>query len=394
MSGVLTVDVAAIRDNITTIMSRTHGDVMAVVKADGYGVGAATVARAALACGVRRLGVTSLDEALELRAAGIDAPILSWLNPPDTDWALAAAHNIAVTVPSHEHLRAIHAAQLDRPISIHLQFDTGMARDGCSPTDCLVLLESARESELSGHIKVSGLMGHLAHSAHPTHPGNQHAAEYMTWVTAMAAARGFTHSIVHLGSTASALHDPTVHFDMVRVGAGLVGIDPSGIAALQPVATLTAPVVQSRRVEPGTGVGYDHMWHAEHDTNLALIPLGYADGIPRNVAGRAHVSARGQRFPLVGRVSMDQIVIDTGDTPLNPGDTVTIFGSGSHTVPTLDDWARWADTLPHEIITGIASRVTRQETDHEELVGCRHRRGSVQRTRRVGSDRELDPASA
>jgi alanine racemase len=155
------------------------------------------------------------------------------------------------------------------------------------------------------------------------------------------------------------LTDPMSHLDMLRVGAGLVGIDPTGTTVLKPAMTLEAPLVQIREVRAGTGVGYGHAWHAPSTTRLGLVPLGYADGIPRHATNQAEVLISGVRCRVVGRVSMDQTVIDLGQVSAAPGDRVTIFGPGDRGEPTVKEWASWCGTIEHEIVTGIGPRVRR-----------------------------------
>jgi alanine racemase len=180
--------------------------------------------------------------------------------------------------------------------------------------------------------------------------------------------RGLSPRLAHLGATAAALTDPETHFGMVRVGAGLYGIDPShtpvgeGGRPLRGAMTLTAPVVAVREVNAGTGVGYGLTYRPERRTRLALLPLGYADGIPRRLSPQASVLLRGRRVRIAGTVSMDQIVVDAGDAGIAVGETATLFGPGDDGEPTLREWADWADTIEHEIVTRIGPRVAREAT--------------------------------
>jgi alanine racemase len=164
----------------------------------------------------------------------------------------------------------------------------------------------------------------------------------------------------HLAATSATLTDPRTHHTMSRIGAGLVGIDPSRTTRLRPAMTLTAPIVGVRRVRAGTWVGYGHTHLTDRATDLALVPLGYADGLPRLASGRAEVLVRSRRRPVVGRISMDQVVVDLGDTTASAGETVTVFGPGDAGEPTVAEWAAWADTIEHEIVTGIGPRVRRR----------------------------------
>lgn len=359
----LEVDLAAVAANTRLFATRTAAELMAVVKADGFGHGAADVARTALAYGATSLGVTSVDEALDLRAAGLTAPVLSWLNPVDAAYADALAAEVELAVGSRDHLDAVLAAQRSGPhqrsARVHLHLDTGMARDGAEPSAWAALCRAARRAERAGLVRVVGVMGHLGCADDPRDECNVLGRRRFSWGVEAARAAGLRPAQRHLAATAATLLDVRSHHTMVRVGAGLVGIDPTGTTTLRPGLTLTAPVVSVRRVRSGAGVGYGHTWTAPAATNLALLPLGYADGLPRVASGRAEVWLRGRRRPLVGRFSMDQVVVDLGDDHAEPGDTATVLGPGDAGEPTVAEWAAWSDTLPHEVVTGIGPRVRR-----------------------------------
>jgi alanine racemase len=191
------------------------------------------------------------------------------------------------------------------------------------------------------------------------------------WGVEQARAAGLRPSVRHLAATAATLTDPRAHHTMCRVGAGLVGIDPSRTTRLRGALTLTAPLVEVRRVRAGTPVGYGHTWTAPAPTVLGLLPLGYADGVPRSASGRAEVLVRGRRRPLVGRVSMDMAVVDLGWTGAAVGDLVTVFGPGDHGEPTVAEWADWADTIEHEVVTGLGARVRRTVCDGPSVAALR-----------------------
>ena len=334
---------------------------MAVVKADGFGHGSVEVARTALAHGARWLGVTSLDEALVLRRAGIGAPVLSWLNPVDLDASAAARHRVDLGVPSPEHLNRVAsgAARAGRRVRVHLHLDTGMARDGAAPDDWPELFARARDAERAGLIELLAVMGHLPCADRPGHPTTLSGRRALLRGLAVARAVGLKPALRHLAATAAALTDATTHLDLVRVGAGLVGIDPSATTDLNPALRLTAPVVQVRRAPAGTGIGYGHSDVTDRPTHLGLVPIGYADGLPRVASGRAEVLVGGRRRRLRGRISMDQAVVDLGDDPVRPGTNAVGFGPGRAGEPTVEDWARWSDTIPHEIVTGLGPRLLR-----------------------------------
>lgn len=353
----LEVDLAAIAANTRLLAARATGELMAVVKADGFGHGAEDVARTALAHGATRLGVTSVEEALTLRAAGVTAPVLSWLNPVDADFGAAVRAGVDLAVPGREHLDAISR---EAPgARVHLHLDTGMARDGAAPGEWAALCRAARRAERSGRVRVVGLMGHLANADVPGDPANSSGRTRFAWGLEIARACGLRPRDRHLAATAATLTDPLSHHTMSRVGAGLVGIDPSRTTGLRPALTLTAPLVSVRRVRAGTPVGYGHTWLAPGTTWLGLVPLGYADGLPRTASGRAQVQVRGVRRPLVGRLSMDMAVVDLGDRAAEVGETVTVFGPGDRGEPTVAEWSEWAGTIEHEIVTGLGARLQR-----------------------------------
>ncbi|MGI5498609.1 alanine racemase [Lentzea sp. CA-135723] len=352
VAPVLHVDLAAVAENARRFVSWARGDVMAVVKADGFGHGLGDVARTAVAAGARWVGVTSLAEAVAVRESGVDVPVLSWLNPVDVSATIALRHRIDLSVPSLEHLAA-----LDGGVRVHLQLDTGMARDGAAPETWLALMSAARRAELAGRVRVAGVMGHLPCADVPG--SNEPGRRALLRGVEMARQAGLRPSVRHLAATSAALTDPSAHLDVVRIGAGLVGIDPSGTTRLRPALRLTAPVVQVRRVAAGTGVGYGHRYVTDRATTLALLPVGYADGLPRTASGRAEVLVNGRRRPVAGVISMDQIVVDMGDDAVTAGDEALVFGPGDSGEPTVADWARWAGTIPHEIVTGIGARVRR-----------------------------------
>jgi len=364
----LTIDLDAVKENVRTIRRRTTGEVMAVVKSDGFGHGMVDVARAALAGGATRLGVTSIEEALALRAAGLAQPVLSWLNPVDADFGRAVTAGIELAVPGLAHLRAV----ADRACGarVHLQLDTGMARDGAPPEEWAALCRAARYAERDGSIRVVGVMGHLACAASVTHPANERGRARFAWGVRVAWAAGLRPPDRHLAATAATLSDARNHHTMSRIGAGLVGIDESNTARLRPALRLGAPLVAVRRVPAGTPVGYGHTWTASHATRLGLIPVGYADGLPYTASGRAEVQVAGVRRPVAGRISMDMTVIDLGPDiaacPARIGDVATVFGPGEDGEPTTAEWARWGGTLEHEVVTGLGPRLRRVVTSAEE----------------------------
>ncbi len=360
----LTVDLAAVAANTRFFAARTRAEVMAVVKADGFGHGRVLVARTALANGATWLGVTSITEGLALRSAGLAAPVLSWLNPVDADFGPAIEAGLDLAVPSLQHLSAVTraAGAAGRRGRVHLHLDVGMARDGADPAEWPELCRTAVRGQQLGRLDVVGLMGHLGCADRPADPCNQAGRARFGWGQRVARQAGLRPARHHLAATAATLTDPRTHHDLCRIGAGLAGIDPSGTARLHPALTLTAPVVAVRRVRAGHSVGYGHSWAAPAATALGLLAVGYADGLPRAASGRAEIMVRGRRRPVAGLISMDQTVVDLGDQPVDPGEVATVFGPGAAGEPTVADWARWAGTIEHEIVTGIGGRVHRQVT--------------------------------
>lgn len=365
----------AIREN-TAAFARLTGDrLMAVLKADAFGHGA--IAHSVLEAGAKSIGVTSIDEAVALRDGGVAAPILSWLNTPEADFEEAVRRRIDLAVPSVELLAAVvrGAVRAGSPARIHLHIDVGMARDGCAAADWAPLCALAREVEASGSVRVVGIMGHMSCADDPADP--QNARERLVFANAIrtASRRGLAPAVPHLAATAATLTGAGGGFGVHRIGAGLFGIDPSASTdLLKPALTLTSRVVSSREVGAGTGVGYGLDFVASDRTHLALLPVGYGDGLPREASGRAEVLVRGRRRPLVGRFSMDMVVVDTGEDQLQPGEQVTVFGPGAEGEPTVAEWAAWARTIPHEIVTRLGSRIPRI---HRTIEPSNHAQGAA-----------------
>jgi alanine racemase len=362
MSGArLIVDTAAIARNTRLFAGLVPGELMAVVKADGYGAGAELVARTALASGATCLGVTSIAEARVLRDAGVTAPVLSWLNPVDADFATAIARRVDLAVPGVAHLDAVARAAraTGRRAAIHLQIDCGLAREGCPRELWPQLLGFAAAAQARGDVEVVGVMGHLSSADEPTDPANRRERTRFAQALRQARATGLHAPQRHLAATSATLTQPAARHSLCRVGAGLVGIDPTGTRRLEGALTLEAQIVDVREVAPGTPVGYGHGWLAERRTRLALVAAGYADGVPRAVDSAAAVFLHGVRRRIVGRVSMDQLVVELGELSATPGEYLTVFGPGDHGEPTVGEWARWCGTIPNEIVTGIGTRVER-----------------------------------
>ena len=364
------VDLDAVAHNVRTL--RAHaGDAatMVVVKADGYNHGAVAVARAALAAGARELGVTTIGEALGLRAAGIDAPILSWLNTSAADYAAAIRADVEIGVSSVGHLAAVAAAArtVGSPATVTIKVDTGLNRNGVSPTEYPQLLNALADLTRDRLVRLRGMFSHLALADEPQHPVVDRQRTRFVEAVAQSKASGLEPELIHLANSAATLTRPDLHFDMVRPGIAVYGLSPVpelGTFGLVPAMTLTAHVALVKRVAAGEGVSYGHEWIAPRDTTVALIPLGYADGVPRALGGRFDVLLGGQRRPAIGRVCMDQFVVDLGPDggDVREGDTAVLFGTGADGEATADEWARTLGTIHYEVVTGIRGRVQRRYT--------------------------------
>ncbi|MEV4251791.1 alanine racemase [Spirillospora sp. NPDC049652] len=348
----------AVTANVAEIRARTRSTIMAVVKADGFGHGAVTVAKAAIAAGAGWLGTTSIADACVLRDAGLMVPILTWLHPSGIDAEAAAAAQVDVAVGSVDELDGL-IAQAAPTVRVHLHRDTGMARGGCPRGQWDELIGIAQRGRRARRVRVVGVMGHLPLADRAEPAANASAVASMHEALKAVRAAGFASPLAHLAATSGTVTDPATHFGMVRIGAGLVGIDPSGTVELHGASRLTAPIVHTTAVPAGTPVGYGGAYTTSRATHLSVLPVGYADGIPRELSPGACVEIRGRRFPVVGRVSMDQIVIDTGGRYFPVGTSATVFGPDGGATPTIQDWARWAGTIPHTIVTGIGPRVKR-----------------------------------
>ncbi|TFC04553.1 alanine racemase [Cryobacterium mannosilyticum] len=358
------IDLGAIAANVAhlrTLIGTPH--LMAVVKANAYGHGALPVARTALAAGADWLGVADVDEALQLRAGGIDAPILAWLHDPDVDFRAAISQDIDLGLSSERQLRqaADAAAALGRTASVQLKLETGLNRNGVHEPDWADVFALAAGLERAGLLRVRGLFSHLS-NASPSDDAD--AVGRFERGVRLAAVAGLTPSLIHLASTAAALRLPAARFSMVRIGIGLYGLSPfedqdSHDLGLVPAMTLRGRVAAVRRVAAGAGVSYDYLWRAPEDGNIALVPLGYADGVPRQASGAATVRIGGRTHPIVGRIAMDQFVVSVGQVNVAVGDEVVLFGDPGAGAPSATDWADAAGTINYEIVTRIGHRVPR-----------------------------------
>ncbi len=363
------VDLAAIRHNVATMDAHVgSAEVMAVVKADGYGHGMVPAGRAARAGGAGWIGVAVIEEALELRAAGDTGPILCWLAVPGEPLADAVAAGIDLSASTVWMVDELAAAATDRPARVHLKADTGLSRSGATADDWPDLVTAAAKAQAAGRLEIVGIWSHLACSDQPDHPAN--AAQVTAFADALdvAARHGVEPQLRHLANSGGTLALPDTWFDLVRPGIATYGLSPFGPArpsaalGLRPAMTLRAGLAMVKRVGAGQGVSYGHTYVTDKATTLGLVPLGYGDGIPRHASSRAPVLAAGKHRTIAGRVCMDQFVLDLGDDTAAAGDEVVLFGPGDDGEPTADDWAVAAGTINYEIVTRIGPRVPRTYT--------------------------------
>ncbi|QNG36087.1 alanine racemase [Geodermatophilaceae bacterium NBWT11] len=362
------VDLDAIAANTAALRERVGRPLMAVVKADGYGHGLVPAARAALAGGADALGVTVLEEALALRAAGVTAPVLSWQHAPGEDYAAGLAADVELSVNAGWALAEVvdAARATGRTARVQLFVDTGLSREGATPADWPGLVAAAVRAQEDGDVVVTGLWSHLAYADAPTHPTIAAQVAVFEEATALAREAGLTEARRHLANSAATIALPHTWYDMVRPGVAVYGLDPLGgdpaQYGLRPAMTVRARVALTKRVPAGTGVSYGHTHHTVAETTLALVPVGYADGVPRAGGNRAPVLAGGVQRTIAGRVCMDQFVLEVGDDAIAPGDEVVLWGPGDAGEPTAQDWADVLDTIHYELVTRVGGRFTRVHT--------------------------------
>ncbi|MBA0045705.1 alanine racemase [Mycobacterium sp. NPDC050853] len=365
------VDLGAIAHNVRLL--REHAGsarLMVVVKADGYGHGAVQVARAAVASGADELGVATISEALQVRAGGIDAPLLAWLHAPGADYAAALTADIEIAVSSLDQLsELIEAAQsTGRQAITTVKVDTGLNRNGVPAEYTRDLFEALAKAQSEQSIRVRGIMSHFAYADQPGNPTIDMQIRRFDEALELARSLGVRYELAHLSNSAATLTRPDVRYDMVRPGIAVYGINPMPGEVdtdLIPAMSVTCAVSSVKPVRAGEGVSYGHVWTAPHDTNAALVGIGYADGVTRGLGNRFEVAIGGRRYPNVGRVCMDQFVVDVGDNEagVKPGDVATLFGPGAAGEPTAQDWAELLDTIAYEVVTGPRGRIVRTYRD-------------------------------
>lgn len=358
------ISTAAISANVAELRRRTPAVIMATVKADGYGHGMVPAARAALAGGAEWLAVAFLEEALALREAGIQAPILSLIAAPKEPLHKAIAADIDLTVGARWLLAEVVAAAsaAGRPARIHLEVDTGLSRGGATAETWPELLDRVADAAAAGAVEVVGIWSHLACSDEPKHPAN--AAQLNAFKEALDTARrrGIVPQLRHLANSGGLLALPETHFDAVRPGIAIYGVSPGpdiDMTGLTPAMTLVSHVAKTKRIPAGTGISYGLTYIVDRATGIALVPLGYGDGIPRHASNIGEVLLAGRRRPIVGRICMDQFLVSTVDDEIAAGAEVIVFGPGDHGEPTAAEWGEAIGTIGYEIVTRVGSRVPR-----------------------------------
>jgi alanine racemase len=358
------VDLSAIKHNVAHLKAQSGTKLLAVVKADAYGHGLVPVAQAAISAGADMLGVALLEEAITLREAGITAPILAWLLQPGSDFKSAIDRDIDIAAGSLKALKEIVLASSEKKARVHLELDTGMTRGG-------FLSEwSQLTAEDFTSVEIVGVFSHFARADEPDEAQNKDQLDRFNEMVKTLEGFGFTNIIRHLSNSAATLRIPGAAFDMVRTGISIYGLTPDvamGSAkdfGLRPAMQLRSSLYLVKEVPAGTPVGYGASECTSRDTKLGVVTLGYGDGIPR-IAREAGVWINGERAPIIGRVSMDQFVVDLGPaSKAQSGDWVVVFGNGSHGEFTAEDWGGASDSINYEIVTRIGPRVPRIYSAH------------------------------
>lgn len=367
------VDLGAIEHNVRVLAEHAgRAGLMAVVKADGYGHGATRVAHAALAAGAAELGVATVDEALALRADGITAPVLAWLHPPGMDFGPALLGDVEIAVSSVRQLDELLDAvrRTGRTATVTVKVDTGLNRNGVTPAQFPAVLTALRQAVAEDAIRLRGLMSHMVYADQPDNPINDVQAQRFTAMLEQARELGVRFEVAHLSNSSATMSRPDLAFDLVRPGIAVYGLSPVpqlGDMGLVPAMTVKCAVSLLKSISAGEGVSYGHTWIAQRDTTLALLPVGYADGVFRSLGGRLEVLINGRRYPGVGRICMDQFVVDLGPGRVDvaEGDEAILFGPGSSGEQTAQDWADLIGTIHYEVVTSPRGRITRTYREAE-----------------------------
>jgi alanine racemase len=358
------IDLDAYRSNLQALAACAPASaLLAVVKADAYGHGMATCAKAAREAGADWLGVATPAEALRLRSLGDTGPVLCWLAAPGADFASAVEAGIELTASSAEQLEEILAAAPSPP-RVQLKVDTGLSRNGAFVGEQWSrLVQATAAAKAAGKLEHTGTWSHFACADEPDHPANDAQERAFTEAVAELESAGLSPGLRHLSNSAATLTRPSSHLDLVRVGISSYGLAPDGRmrfdTQLRPVMTLRGRLAAVKRVPAGTSVSYGHRYTTDHETTLGLVPVGYAEGLPRNASNRVEAAFAGERVRVAGSICMDQVVVDLGDRAAQRGDIVTLFGPGDDGEPTVQEWADAADTITYEVVTRVGGRTER-----------------------------------
>jgi alanine racemase len=369
------VDLSAIQHNVRVLREHAgRAQVMAVVKADGYGHGAAQVARAALAAGAAELGVATVDEALALRADGITAPVLAWLHPPGIDFGPALLAGVEIAVSSVRQLDELLGAvrRTGKTATVTVKVDTGLNRNGIAAAQYPSMLAALRQAVAEDAVRLRGLMSHMVFADQPDNAINDVQAQRFTDMLAQARSQGLRFEVAHLANSSATMSRPDLAFDLVRPGIAVYGLSPVpnlGDMGLLPAMTVKCTVALVKSIRAGEGVSYGHTWIAERDTNVALLPVGYADGVFRALGGRLEAMINGRRRPGAGRICMDQFLVDLGpgQPDVAEGDEAILFGPGTRGEATAQDWADLLGTIHYEVVTSPRGRITRTYREAETV---------------------------
>jgi alanine racemase len=360
------VDLAALRQNVRMLRElAAPAEVMAVVKADGYGHGAVPVARAATEAGAAWLGVALVEEGVALRDAGLDAPIMVLSEPPIDAAPAVLASRLTPVVYTQAGIEALakatSAAGWSEPLAVHLKIDTGMHRVGCSERDARVLADVIREC---GELTLGGVLTHFAVADEPDNPYTAlQLARFDAALDELSRA-GVAPGVVHAANSAATLAFPAARRNLVRCGVAIYGIAPAplfdGTLPLEPVMSFKARVSHIRKLDAGERVSYGLRYVLARPATVATVPVGYADGVPRALGHRGgEVLIRGRRHPIAGTITMDQLLVDVGDEEVEHGDEVVLLGRQGDEEITAAEWAQRLDTIGYEIVCGIGPRVPR-----------------------------------
>lgn len=360
------IDLDAIKANVAALNRHVGAaQVMAVVKSDGYGHGMLPSARAALAGGATWLGVVQAADAIALRRAGVDVPVLSLHGTPDAPHADAIAHDIDLTAGTPALIGQIAAAAraAGRPARLHLEADTGMGRGGAIAADWPALVAAALAAQAEGLVRVVGLWSHFACADIPGHPAIAGQLEAFRAAIELAERAGCRPEVRHLANTPGTLTVPESYFDMVRPGGGVFGLSttPGGPPDwLRPAMTLRARLIQVKRVPPGTPVSYAHRYATERESTLGIVPVGYNEGVPRTATNLTDMFCTGgRRVRIAGTVNLNHVIVDLDDLPAEAGDEVILFGPGDQGEPTAQEWADKLGTISYEIVSRFTGKVPR-----------------------------------